>query len=167
MSLADNNPLFNSEYLLGPIETIVCSQRAPTSGHISLHDITEAYRTLSTRVRESSCHLSVVSASFPALGPLRDNGATVVATLRRDISRGVRSSARHTSSDQSPRPSGPTAEAMSSELTMYNTDRATDVSTLRHYALRLLSEIFRFPALSSMFTCTSLFGDQKPLSWCY
>ncbi|KAH9955132.1 hypothetical protein BC827DRAFT_887377 [Russula dissimulans] len=45
---------------------------------------------------------------------------------------------------------------MSWEPTMYNTNHATDVSTLRHYALRLLSEIFRFPALSSMFTSQDL-----------
>ncbi|KAH9977578.1 hypothetical protein BJV74DRAFT_860296 [Russula compacta] len=152
MSLTDNNPLYHSEYLVGPIETIVCSRKALLSGHLSHHDITEAYRTLSMRIRQSSCHLCVVSVSFPALDPLRDKGADVVAALRRDISRALRIYPWHTSDDPSSRSSGPTAETLGRGPTTYNTNHATDFSTLCHYALRVLSEILRFPALSSMFT---------------
>lgn len=166
MSLTDNNPLYHSEYLVGPIETIVCSRKALLSGHLSHHDITEAYRTLSMRIRQSSCHLSVVSVSFPALDPLRDKGADVVAALRRDILRALRTYPWHTPEEPSSRSSGPTAESIGWGPTTYNTNCATDFSTLCHYALRVLSEIFRFPALSSMFTRVPLFftiGEQLSL----
>ena len=151
MPLTDSNPLYRTQYLLGPIETIVCSRRALASGYLSLHDLAEAYRTLSMRIRDSSDHLSTVSGAFPALESLRDKGADVVAALRRDISRALRISALQSSDDSS----APTAETVGWELTTHNAKRATDFSILCHYALRLLSEIFRLPALSSLFTCTS------------
>jgi hypothetical protein len=156
MSLADNHPLYHFDYLLGPIETIVRSHRAPLSGHLSLHDITEAYRTLSMRIRQSSCHLSVASECFPALGPLRDKGTEVVAALRRDVSRALPISAPHTSGGSFLRSSHHAAETVS---TTYEANVATDSSVLCHYALRLLSEIFRFPAISSVFACTSHFVE--------
>ena len=148
MVQTDSNPLYHSQYLLGPIETIVCSRRALVSGHLSLHDIAEAYRALSMRIRQSSGHLSVVSDAFPALELLRDKGADVVAALRRDISLALRTSTWRASNDS-------TTETVSWELITFNTNRAADFSILCHYALRLLSEIFRLPALSSLFTCTS------------
>src|SRR6266849_6087072 len=152
MPLTDSNPLYSSQYILGPIETIVCSRRALAFGHLSLHDVAEAYRTLSMRIRDSSDHLSTVSDAFPALESLRDKGADVVAALRRDISRALRVSAWQSSDDSS----APTTETVGCELTSpHNANRATDFSILCHYALRLLSEIFRLPALSSLFTCTS------------
>ena len=155
--LADDRSLYHSDYLLGPVETIVCSHQALASGLLSVHDITEAYRTLSMRIRQLSCHLSAISDAFPALNPLRDKGAEVVAALRRDVSWALPISAAHTSRDLSLRSSGPTAEVVCLESTISN--RATDSSTLCHYALRLLSEIFRLPALSSVFACTSHCND--------
>ena len=148
MPLTDSNPLYRSQYLLGPIETIVCSRRALASGHLSLHDLAEAYRILSMRIRNSSDHLSTVSDAFPALESFRDKGADVVIALRRDVSRALRTSAWRPSDDSS-------APTVGCELTTQNANRATDFSILCHYALRLLSEIFRLPALSSLFTCTS------------
>jgi hypothetical protein len=150
MSLTDSNPLYLSQYLLGPIETIVCSRRGLASGHLSLHDLAEAYRALSMRIRDSSDHLSTVSDALPALESLRDKGADVAAALRRDILRALRISAWRSSDDSS----APTAETVGCELRKHNANRATDISILCHYALRLLSEIFRLPALSSLFTCT-------------
>jgi hypothetical protein len=144
MPQTDSNPLYRSQYLLGPIETIVCSRRALAFGNLSLHDFAEAYRTLSMRIRDSSDHLSTVSDAFPALESLRDKGDDVVAALRRDILRALRISAWQSSDDSSAPP-----------VATNNANRATDFSILCHYALRLLSEIFRLPALSSLFTCTS------------
>lgn len=149
MPLSDNNPLYCAQYLLGPIETIVCSRRGLASGNISLHDLMEAYRALSMRIRDSSGNLSAVSDAFPALESLREKGADVVSALRRDISRAVRISVWQSSDDSS----APTAGTEGCELTTHNT---MDFSILCHYALRLLSEIFRLPALSSLFTCTSI-----------
>jgi hypothetical protein len=156
MPLTGSNPLYRSQYLLGPIETIVCSRRALASGYLSLHDLAEAYRTLSMRIRDSSDHLSTVSGAFPALESLRDKGADVVVALRRDISRALRISAWQSSGDSS----APIAETVGCEPTTHNANRATDFSILCHYALRLLSEIFRLPALSSLFTRTSRICNQ-------
>jgi hypothetical protein len=152
MVQTDSNPLYHSQYFLGPIETIVCSRRALVSGHLSLHDIAEAYRALSMRIRESSGHLSVVSDPFPALELLKDKGADVAAALRRDITLALRISAWRASNDSF---APTTTETVRWELTTINTNRATDFSILCHYALHLLSEIFRLPALSSVFACTS------------
>ena len=137
--LADNHSLYHPDYLLGPVETIVYSHQALVAGLLSVHDITEAYHTLSTRIRRLSCHLSSVSDAFPALNPFRDKGAEVAAALRRDVSWALRISAAYTPGDLSL--------------------GSAESSTLCHYALRLLSEIFRLPALSSVFACTSYFCD--------
>ena len=148
MLLTNDNPLGFPDYFLGPVETISCSKSALSSRRLSLHDIIEAYHTLSTRIRRSSSTLTAAgTATFPALEPLRKKSADVVAALRRDIS--FHGSAPRTSEDS---PSEPTEESIGWEPTAYNKSRTADLSTLCHYALRLLSEIFRLPALSSLFS---------------
>ncbi|KAH8994356.1 hypothetical protein EDB86DRAFT_3078209 [Lactarius hatsudake] len=148
-----DNPLEHSDYFLGPVETIACSLSALSSGRLSLHDITEAYHTLSMRIRRSSSTLTVRTRSFPALEPLKRKGADVAAALRRDISWALHDSAPRASEDSS---SSLSDEGVSWEPTAYNKTRAADLSTLCHYALRLLSEIFRLPVLSSVFSAQHL-----------
>jgi hypothetical protein len=148
----DDNPLEFPDYFRGPIETIACSQSALASRRLSLHDITEAYHILSMRIRRSSGTLTVRTGSFPALEPLRQRRADVAAALRRDISRALHGSAQDSSSYLAE----PIEESVGWESTAYNKSRAVDLSTLCHYALRLLSEIFRLPALSSVFS--GMFG---------
>ncbi|KAH9168458.1 hypothetical protein EDB89DRAFT_1583918 [Lactarius sanguifluus] len=151
-----DNPLEHPDYFLGPVETIACSLSALSSGRLSLHDITEAYHTLSMRIRRSSITLTVQTKSFPALEPLKRKGADVAAALRRDISWALHGSAPRTSEDSSSSLFDPTDEGVSWEPTAYNKTRAADLSTLCHYALRLLSEIFRLPVLSSVFSAQHL-----------
>jgi hypothetical protein len=152
--LVHDEPLARSEYLIGPIETIVYSHQGLVSGHLSLHDVTEAYRTLSTRIRQSSGSLSIAAGPLPALAPLKENSANLVAALRRDISRNLRAFGPHiacdihSSSSYAVRSEGSVGE----EPATYNVNCATDVSTQCHYVLLLLSEIFRFPALLSVFS---------------
>jgi hypothetical protein len=152
----DDDPLARSEYFLGPIETIVFSHQGLPSGHLSLHDITEAYRTLSMRIRLSSSTLTIASYPLPALEPLRENSANVAAALRRDISRALRAFAPHTPCDMR---SSPSEGRVGWEPAAYNVNHATDFSTHCHYVLRLLSEIFRFPALLSVFSRMSYFSQ--------
>ncbi|KAH9019472.1 hypothetical protein EDB84DRAFT_1566051 [Lactarius hengduanensis] len=154
--LTNNNPLERSDYFLGPVETIACSHDALTSGRLSLHDITEAYHTLSMRIRHSSSTLTVGTRTFPALELLRQKGADVVAALRRDISWALHGSAPRTYEDSSFSLSGSTERTVGWEPTVYNKSRAADLSTLCHYALCLLSEIFRLPVLSSVFSAQHL-----------
>ena len=153
--LKNDNPLEYPDYFLGAVETIACSHSALTSGNLSLHDITEAYHTLSTRIRHSASTLAVGTGSFPALEPLRKKGADVAAALRRDISRALHGSAPRTSENSSSDLSDPIEECVGWEPTAYAKSRAANLSTLCHYALCLLSEIFRLPALSSVFSGTS------------
>jgi hypothetical protein len=153
--LTNDNPLEFPDYFLGPVETISCSKSALSSRRLSLHDIIEAYHTLSTRIRRSSSTLTASTATFPALEPLRKKGADVAAALRRDIS--FHGSAPRTSEDSPSNLADPTEESVGWEPTAYNKSRAADLSTLCHYALRLLSEIFRLPALSSLFSGMSGF----------
>jgi hypothetical protein len=155
--LAHDEPLARPEYLIGPIETIVCSHQGLVSGHFSLHDITEAYRTLSMRIRQSSGSLSIASGPLLALGPLRENSANVATALRRDILRNLRAFTPHTPCDMRPSSSVLSEGGVDREPATYNVNYATDVSTQCHYVLRLLSEIFRFPALLSVFSRTSHF----------
>jgi hypothetical protein len=149
----DHDPLSHSEYFLGPIETIVCSYEGLASGRLSLHDITEAYRTLSMRIRHSLGSISIASGPLPALEPLRENSTNVIAAWRRDISRTLRAFSQHTSHSSSACSEG----RMSWEPAAYNVIHAIDCSTQCHYVLRLLSEIFRFPVLFSIFSRMSLF----------
>ncbi|KAI9465060.1 hypothetical protein BJY52DRAFT_1184101 [Lactarius psammicola] len=142
--LTNDNPLEHPAYFRGPIETIACSHGALASGRLSLHDITEAYHTLSLRIRHSSNTLTVGAATFRALEPLRQKCADVAAALRRDISWALHGSAAHSS------------ESVGWDPTAYNKSRAADLSTLCHYALCLLSEIFRLPVLSSVFSAQDL-----------
>ncbi|KAF8262566.1 hypothetical protein EI94DRAFT_676448 [Lactarius quietus] len=151
--LTEDNPLEFPDYFLGPVETIACSQCPLTSRRLSLHDITDAYHTLSMRIRRSSSNLSAGTRTFPALEPLKQKGADVSAALRRDISRALHGFAPHTSEDSS---SNLSEESVGWESTAYNKSRAADLSTLCHYALRLLSEIFRLPAISSVFSAQDL-----------
>jgi hypothetical protein len=72
--LTNDNPLEFPDYFLGPVETISCSKSALASRRLSLHDITEAYHTLSMRIRRSSSTLTARTGSFPALEPLRQKG---------------------------------------------------------------------------------------------
>ena len=150
----DNDPLQFPDYFLGPVKTIACSQLALTSRRLSLHDITEAYHILSMRIRRSSSTLTAGTRSFPALEPLRKNGADVAAALRRDISRALHDSAQRTNEDSYSNLAEHTEESVGLESTAFNKRHAADLSTLCHYALRLLSEIFRLPALSSVFSGT-------------
>jgi hypothetical protein len=150
--LTDYDPLSRSEYFLGPIETIVCSYEGLASGRLSLHDITEAYRTLSMRIRHSLSSLSIASGPLPALEPLRENSSNVIAAWRRDISRTLRAFSPHTPRDMRSGSAGPSEGCMSWEPAAYNVNHAIDYSTQCHYVLRLLSEIFRFPALFSIFS---------------
>lgn len=154
--LTNDNPLEFPDYFLGPVETIAYSQSALASRRLSLHDITEAYHTLSTRIRRSSSALIAGTGTFPALEPLKQKGADVVTALRRDISRSLHDFAPHTSEDSFSSLADPTEESVGWDRTTYNKSRAADLSTLCHHALRLLSEIFRLPTLSSVFSGTSL-----------
>ncbi len=155
--LINDNPLKHPDYFRGPVETIACSHGALSSRRLSLHDITEAYHTLSMRIRHSSSTLIVKAGTFPALEPLRQKGADVAAALRRDISWALHGSAPRTSEDSASNLSGTTGESVGWKPTAYNKGRAADLSTLCHYALCLLSDIFRLPVLSSAFSGTSIF----------
>ena len=150
----DNDPLELPDYFLSPVETIACSQHALASRRLSLHDITEAYHILSMRIRRSSSTLTVGTRSYPALEPLRKNRVDVAAALRRDISRALHGSATRATEYSYSNLAEHAEESVSWESTAYNKSRATDLSTLCHYALRLLAEIFRLPALSSVFSGT-------------
>ncbi|KAI9443507.1 hypothetical protein H4582DRAFT_1201132 [Lactarius indigo] len=151
-----DNPLEHPDYFLGPVETIACSLSALTSGRLSLHDITEAYHTLSMRIRRSSSTLTIRTKTFPALEPLKQKAADVAAALRRDISWALHGSEPRPSEGSSSSFADPTEQGVSSEPTGYNKSRAADLSTLCHYALCLLSEIFRLPVLSSVFSAQLL-----------
>jgi hypothetical protein len=155
--LVHDEALAHSEYLIGPIETIVCSHKGLVSGHFSLHDVTEAYRTLSMRIRQSSGSLSIASGPYPALGPLRENSANLVAALRRDISRNLRGFGPHTACDMHSSSTVHSEGDVGGEPATYGVNYAIDVSTQCHYVLLLLSEIFRFPALLSVFSRMSYF----------
>jgi hypothetical protein len=147
-----HDPLEDPSYFQDPVRTLVCSIEARDEGHgpVALYDIAEAYNILSLRIRSSAETIGLKKLSFPALGPLKENGSLLVQVMQRDICRAL--------VERPPIPS----HAASVEFQSYNENRdaienciMAQSILLCHYALRLLAEVFRFSTLYTVFSCES------------
>ncbi|KAI0269933.1 hypothetical protein BC834DRAFT_578053 [Gloeopeniophorella convolvens] len=153
----DEDPLTLTSYLLSPVEAIVHSTQAVAPDSLSLHDILEAYHILSTRIRRLSSDLEAVPIPITALAPLQTNCASIVVALRRDVSRALRVHVQRDSYECGARFSV-AAEGSICVGAACNPKCASESSLLCLYALRLLSEVFRLPPLSSLFSGGSSFS---------
>ncbi|KAI0061441.1 hypothetical protein BV25DRAFT_1992141 [Artomyces pyxidatus] len=146
------NPLTDADYFLSPVETLTFSLQDFFLEHISVHDICEAYRTLSLRIRMSAQYLATGTdqSAFAALVLLNEQGAQIWEALRRDINRPTRLPVRQESYETYESP-GDTQDEISED-----SKSALDSNILCCYALGLLADWLRISSMSSVFSSEQL-----------
>jgi hypothetical protein len=148
----DMDSMQSSIYFASPVQTLVDSVQDATSEHISLHDIADAYSTLSMRVQVHANAISRVDRALTALDLIKSQASVVVTALRRDIRRafvdpvpGPHQSVVSFASDDWIVP----RQAVLGDIEL---KLARDQSFVCHHSLQFLSDIFRFPALQESFS---------------
>ncbi|KAI0632232.1 hypothetical protein C8Q77DRAFT_1197483 [Trametes polyzona] len=141
--------LEHATYFRSPINVLIASLEADTSADHTLHDVLDAYATFSLRIKAVSSLLSQAK-DYVALRYLKSNVTSLARCIQRDLRRALRepfTSDSHTkgvgtaSSTVFPTPGSSSAAV--------NTIR--DIAAICHHALQLLSDIFHFPGLFSLF----------------
>ncbi|KAJ7069654.1 hypothetical protein C8F01DRAFT_1113489 [Mycena amicta] len=143
-----NEPLTSPLYFMSPATTIL-EYEGLDGDHISLHDLVEAYATLSNRIRSQIRILLADDAVPPALSPLKESSSKLGAALRRDLKR-----AREEPSEPSSTSWNPLESSLEKEADELRVSR--DNAELGHHVLRFVSEIFSFTPLSSLFSTDDL-----------
>ncbi|KAF9465829.1 hypothetical protein BDZ94DRAFT_1253286 [Collybia nuda] len=138
------NHLLSTEFLLSPLETVLESICDPGLDNVSLHDLIEAYSTLSARIRSQARSL-LDDQPLPAIEALREHSSSLTHALKRDLRRILFES-------------GPPTQ----ESTLTDTPILTDIQFTRDmaalclHALCFLSDVFVFKALYSVFSKNEL-----------
>ena len=145
-------PLDSRNYFSSPLGTILESQ----SEIITLHDLTEAYATLSRRVR--FCAPAIVSENkriYPAFNPFQAQGHSLTICVTRDIGRCL----------LGPLSTLPLPESMNYDglLIEEGAERGQAYATLSQHALVFLSDIFSFVPLTHAFSSRSSHKHDHPL----
>ena len=160
--MAASSPISHSDlvdsrtYFKSPIETLVGSMEELASHHISISDLLHAYNTFSARVRLQIGVVLTSNITWSALTPLQFHSAQVVCALRRDIRRVLeRPSFVPISASllQLQPQAGSSSDTTGTNL--HHSPITREAVELAHQALRFLSDIFRFPTLHTIFSCTS------------
>ncbi|RDB15276.1 hypothetical protein Hypma_004793 [Hypsizygus marmoreus] len=143
----DSRPLMIPTYLSSPMETILESLDDHSSQYISTHDLIDAYAVLSSRIRSQADTILQAEQPIPAFAPLIENASSLARALKRDIQRAIIDPARIF------RGSPPAGESYFEETpaTDHEIQYGRDSSILCHHTLRVLSDIFAFEPLYSMF----------------
>ncbi|KAG5650105.1 hypothetical protein H0H81_000746 [Sphagnurus paluster] len=143
----DANPMESPYYLLSPLETISESLDDYDFEYISIHDIIEAYSLLSRRIRSQACLILRAGEMFPALAPFKDHAGSLARALKRDIRRALADPSRDL--QRSPA----LFSSYRTEVSMNDHDfqNIRNLSTLCHHSLRVVSDVFAFKSLYSLF----------------
>ena len=160
-SISRSDLVDSRTYFKSPIETLVGSMEELASHHISISDLLHAYNTFSSRVRLQIGVVLTSNTTWSALTPLQFHSAQVACALRRDIRR-VLAQPSFVPNSASLRQLQPQAGS-SSDTTgtnLHHSPITREVVELAHQALRFLSDIFRFPTLHTIFSCTSSSRNQ-------
>jgi len=148
-SLKDNAIFDDATYLQAPIATLSESTEDALFGHLSTHDLLEAYHILSTRIKTIATALSHDVRDIPAMHDIQQNSAVILSCVRRDIHRAFVNPFSEPSgcnSLVSDSVSFPESEAIEGDL-----KHGREMSLISQYALRLLSSIYNLPWLSALF----------------
>lgn len=143
-----SSPLESEKYLASPIATILESVNDPQSEVITLHDLTEAYATLSRRIRLQASMILMNKRVYPALSPLQAESHTLTICLIRDIGRCLLNPLSIFSQPESTSDDGLLIEE--------GAERAQAYATLSHHALVFLSDVFSFISLTKTFSTDQL-----------
>jgi len=141
---SDLSPLDSENYFSSPLGTILESQ----SEIITLHDLTEAYATVSRRIR--SCVPAVVlnERIYPAFNLFQTQSHSLTVCITRDIGRCLLNPLSITLSE-------PTS--YDSLLVEEGAERGQAYATLSQHALVFLSDIFSFVPLTHAFSSRSIY----------
>ncbi|KDR82379.1 hypothetical protein GALMADRAFT_237661 [Galerina marginata CBS 339.88] len=145
-------PAISPSYFTSAIRTLKASTSHPAQECISIHDLVEAYNTLSNKIR---MEINFITSDEPPLflAIFKEESSHIVGCLARDIRRVLPNSF-----DSQPQPHSFADLSYFSETAPNEDDLRTirENNTLCQYALRFVSDIFTFPALYSNFTDNQL-----------
>ena len=142
-----DTPLFNSNYLSGPISRIIDIDAC-------LKDLIQAYNVLAARIRITFLGEAEIDSTMPLLDPLRSNQDLFTDAVVRDLGRAMvdpslPKEGRPEVSLPSPRPS-PSRKRHG--MTEDEVRHARDLATTTHSVLRLLAQLFASPQLCQLFS---------------
>jgi hypothetical protein len=138
-------------YFHSPIITLLESASGKDSD-LTLHDLTEAYATLSNRIMRQSHRLRVSNSALSALTPFKTHRVNIFQVLRRDIQRCL----LDTTSSKHDHLFG-SYGFCSSMIHFDATRQEADASLLSYSALYFLSQIFMYDVLHNIFTSEDAF----------
>ncbi|XP_006462383.1 hypothetical protein AGABI2DRAFT_119245 [Agaricus bisporus var. bisporus H97] len=135
------SPLDSDQYLASPISTIVRSIDDPQSEIIRLHDLADAYSTLSRRIRLLAPTIIAGTQIYAAFTPFTSHNASFCLCLIRDIGRCLLNPFSIFSQESVP-------DGLALEE---STERAQAYATLSHHALVFLSDVFSLVPIMNKF----------------
>lgn len=141
------SPLDSDKYFASPLATILESINDSQNEYITLHDLAEAYATLSYRIRLQAPALLANNRVFPALKSLQTNNASFSLCLIRDIGRCLLNPYSIFSQ--------PESVDGDSSVIEEGTERAQAYATLSHHVLVFLSDVFSFMPVMNSFSGSS------------
>lgn len=143
----NSKPMMCQSYLSSPLETILESLNDHDSEYISLHDLIEAYNVLSERIRAEAYTLVNGGQYLLAFALLKEHASSLARALRRDIQRALIDPSRDL------RRTPPPGESFLTDVSMndHEIQHARDLPMLCHHSLCVLSDVFAFEALHSLF----------------
>ena len=136
-------------FFKSPILTLSESLEDVDADHISNHDVLEAYAILSNRIKQTAHFLGEARKEYSALNFFSKHTGPVVQCLRRDIKRAL--------IDPLPKPSTPhetipqSIEFLTKEPSASTRKQITEHPAICYAALGIVSNIFKFSTLSSLF----------------
>ncbi|KAF7298881.1 GLOBIN domain-containing protein [Mycena indigotica] len=144
-----DGPLTSTVYFISPITTIL-AYGGLEGDHISVHDLIEAYSTLSNRIRtQIRPLLDLPNLNPPALLPLKECSSQLSFALKRDLKR-----SREQPFDSSYASWSPLETSLQKDADELRLLR--DNAELEQHVLRFVSEIFAFVPLFSLFSTDDL-----------
>ncbi|KAJ7288150.1 hypothetical protein C8J57DRAFT_1279246 [Mycena rebaudengoi] len=145
------SPLSSGTYFMSPMETLLESSVGLDANGVSLHDLIEAYNVLSTRIRSQIRVILGKQAPQSALASLREHSGPIAEALRRDLKR-----AREDPSTYVQRMSHADSFQTTIEIDEDDLRVSRDLALLSQQVLRLISDLFSFPPLFSLFSTNDL-----------
>lgn len=159
---ATTDPINAQTFLVSPLTTLIASTSVTCQA--STHDILEAYHVLTVRLKSLYPIFSQPQhdgATIPVLEPIKVNASVLVQVLRRDVERAIVnplpynstwSSSSHGTGFSFPSYQDSTAQSrIRVDLNEDDIQRSKGSVSVCHYALRLVSIIFRFKNIYQVF----------------
>lgn len=150
-----SSPLNSNKYFTSPLKTILESVNDPQNEFITLHDLAEAYATVSRRIRFLASEILENGPELPAFEPFKTDNVLLSICLTRDVGRCLLNPLTIFSQPQSTSDDGSIIEE--------GTERAQGYATLSHHALVFLSDVFSLTPVMNIFSGASLNIIIEPL----